>query len=152
MRTREQQEARWSSSGAVVSRARRAASPRVPTLPCVVIVDDDPLMRQGVRAALRGLCETVGLDSGEQLEEFLENVRPDLLILDVGLPGRDGFDLCAALRAQPRWRSLPVLFLTARGGIGPYERCLAVRGDAFLTKPVLSEEFVDTVIRLLPPA
>lgn len=152
MKSREQSAAHWSSSGAVVKRAPRATNPRIPAAPCVVIVDDDPLMRQGVRAALRGLCETVGLDSGEQLEEFLENVRPDLLILDVGLPGRDGFELCAALRANPRWRSLPVLFLTAKGGDGPYERCLAVRGDAFLAKPVLSEEFVDTVLRLLPPA
>lgn len=152
MRTREMQAARWSSGEAVVNRTQREAPARLPPPPCVVIVDDDPLMRQGVRAALRGLCETVGLSSGEQLEEFLENVRPDLLILDVGLPGRDGFELCEALRANPRWRSLPVLFLTARGGDGPYERCLAVRGDAFLTKPALCEEFVDTVLRLLPPA
>ncbi|MDX6768395.1 MAG: response regulator [Elusimicrobiota bacterium] len=115
-----------------------------------MIVDDDALVRAGVRASLRGLCETVALSSGEELEEFLDNVRPELVILDVGLPDRDGFELCAALRAAPRWRTLPVLFLTAQDGDGAYERCLAVRGDGLLTKPVTRAELVDTVARLLP--
>lgn len=150
MRSHEPRWPRWPYGAQADGPARRAPVAPPPP-PCVVVVDDDAVMRQGVRTVLRGLCETVGLSSGEELEEFLENVRPDLLILDVGLPGRDGFELCAALRARPRWRTLPVLFLTARGGDGPYERCLAVRGDGFLTKPVRADEFVETVLRLLPP-
>lgn len=150
MRTHEPVTARWTQTGPVVSRDGRHPTPRVPPPPCVVVVDDDALVRQGIRAALKGLCDTVGLSSGEELEAFLDSVRPDLIVLDVGLPGRDGFELCAALRGKPSWRSLPVLFLTARSGDSSYERFLAVRGDAYLTKPVRRDELVETVLRLLP--
>ena len=126
---------------------RRAAGP----LPRVVIIDDDGLLRESVALVLSGLCETIGLSSGAGLEDFLENARADVLILDVTMPGRDGFELCRALRSRPRWRSLPVLFLTGRRGEAAYERFLAAQGDAYLPKPFKGDELVETIIRLLPP-
>jgi len=117
----------------------------------VVLVDDDALLRESVALVLNGLCETIGLSSGADLEMFLENSNADLLILDVNMPGHDGFELCRRLRSLPRWRSLPVLFLTGRSGDFAYERFLAVRGDAYLTKPFKRNELIETVIRLLPP-
>lgn len=119
-------------------------------LPRVLLVDDDPLLREGVELSLRGLCEVIGLSSGDELEDIVESVEPDLLILDVVLPGRDGFDLCRQVRARPGLRSLPVIFLTGLKGEGAFERCLAVQGDAFLAKPFSRDELVETVVRLLP--
>ena len=119
-------------------------------LPRVLIVDDDALLRESVSLALSGLCETIGLSSGAELEEFAENSRLDVLILDVNLPGRNGFELCEAVRSRSRLRALPVLFLTGRGGNEAIERFLQVQGDAFLSKPLDRDELVDTVIRLLP--
>lgn len=123
---------------------QRAVKPRV------VLVDDDPLLREGVELTLRGLCEVIGLSSGAGLESFVDNVEPDLLILDVVLPGRDGFELCRRIRSRPRRRSLPVIFLTGLKGEASFARCLAVQGDAYLSKPFDSDELVETVIRLLP--
>jgi CheY-like chemotaxis protein len=134
------------SHGRPEKSARRAAY--LP--PRVVIVDDDALLRESVGLVLSGLCETIGLSSGLDLEAFLENTHADLLILDVTMPGRDGFELCRALRSIPRWRSLPVLFLTGCGGDIAYERFLAVQADAYLTKPFKRNDLVETVIRLLP--
>lgn len=153
MRQHESAGVRWSFGSSLVSRCRPRRITRTPacSLPRVLIVDDDALLREGVQRALRGLCETIGLSSGAGLEEFVENTSPDLLILDVALPGRDGFELCRSLRSRSAWRSLPVIFLTGRGGDGPFERCLAVQGDAFLTKPFSRDELAETVIRLLPP-
>lgn len=150
MRTHDSARLRRPHTGLVAERDERGLTPSVPPPPCVVVVDDDALIRQGIRAALKDLCDTVGLSSGDELEAFLENVRPDLVVLDVGLPGRDGFELCASLRRRASSRSLPVLFLTARAGDASYERFLAVKGDAYLTKPVRREELVEAVLRLLP--
>lgn len=147
------QKARWTSSDASVVPGRTGRLPRRsrPLAPRVLLVDDDAWLRESVALVLSGLCETIGLSSGLDLENFLENTHADLLILDVSMPGPDGFELCRRLRARPRWRSLPVLFLTGRGGDIAYERFLAVQGDAYLTKPFNRDELVDTVIRLLPP-
>lgn len=119
-------------------------------LPRVLLVDDDPLLREGVELSLQGLCEVIGLSSGDELEDIIESVEPDLLVLDVVLPGRDGFDLCRQVRSRPGLRSLPVIFLTGLKGEGAFERCLAVQGDAFLSKPFSRDELVETVVRLLP--
>lgn len=147
------QKALWSSRDASVLQDRPGKSKRrpQPRAPRVVLVDDDALLRESVALVLSGLCETIGLSSGSDLEDFLENAHADLLILDVNMPGPDGFELCRRLRSRPRWRSLPVLFLTGRGGDIAYERFLAVQGDAYLTKPFKRDELVETVIRLLPP-
>lgn len=146
------QKAHWSSGEASVIQERPGRTPRRarPVAPRVVLVDDDALLRESVALVLNGVCETIGLSSGSGLEAFLENSRADLLILDVNMPGPDGFELCRRLRSRPRWRSLPVLFLTGRKGDAAYERFLAVQGDAYLIKPFKRNELVDTVIRLLP--
>ena len=153
MKQHKQQAARWSSGGVSVTQGRHGKFPQRAAYPAprVVIVDDDALLRESVALVLNGLCETIGLSSGLDLEDFLENTRADLLILDVNMPGPDGFELCRRLRSRPRWRSLPVLFLTGRGGDIAYERFLAVQGDAYLTKPFRRNDLVETVIRLLPP-
>ena len=153
MRPLDPRSVRWSPGDARVSRGRPRKSGQGPKdrMPLVLIIDDDALLREAVEFTLRGLCETVGLSSGADLEEFIGNASPDLLILDVTLPGRDGFELCRALRADKRWRSLPILFLTGRRGEVAFDHFLSVQGDAFLTKPFESDELVETVIRLLPP-
>jgi CheY-like chemotaxis protein len=142
---------RWTGGGSILSVGRRMAARPELSAPRVLIVDDDPLFRKAVALILRGLCETVELSSGFELEEFLSSAPPEIVILDVNLPGRDGFALCEAMRSIPRWRATPVIFLTARKGDAAFTRCLDVCGDAFLTKPFEPDELVETVIRLLPP-
>ncbi len=130
--------------------SRTASFEKKSIAPLVLIVDDDPLIRRAVALTLQGLCETIELASGEGLEDFLKSAPLELVILDVNLPGRNGFDLCRALRASPGGRAIPVIFLTAKGGDRSFELCLAAQGDAFLTKPLKPAELVETVIRLLP--
>lgn len=153
MKQHNQKVARWSFGDVRMIQGRSRKAPRHAAFPTprVVIVDDDALLRESVALVLSGLCETIGLSSGLDLEDFLENTHADLLILDVNMPGPDGFELCRRLRSRRRWRSLPVLFLTGRGGDIAYDRFLAVQGDAYLTKPFKRNDLVETVVRLLPP-
>jgi DNA-binding response OmpR family regulator len=115
----------------------------------VLIVDDEPnivtslefLMRQ------RGYETRVARDGEEALEE-VGSWRPDLVLLDVMLPGRDGFEVCQKLRAGG-WTELKIVMLTAKGRDTEIEKGLALGADAYVTKPFSTAELVTRVAGLL---
>lgn len=76
--------------------------------------------------------------------------RPDLMILDVMLPRRNGFEVLKAVRSDPRLQAIPVLMLTAKAQ--PHDRALALEigVDAYVTKPFSNQDVVDQVRRLAP--
>jgi CheY-like chemotaxis protein len=80
---------------------------------------------------------------------LLRRAPPDLAILDIDLPGMDGLSLCAALRADPATRTLPLLALTAQAMKGDRERMLGAGFDAVVTKPIDIAQLLAQVDRLL---
>lgn len=110
----------------------------------VVVVEDDDRLRG---LLLRGLREAgfrvEGMIRATELLERLPQLRPDVLVLDVGLPDADGRDLCQALRAQGF--SAPIMFLTARDAVPDRLTGFAAGGDDYLTKPF---NFAELVARL----
>ena len=115
----------------------------------VLIVDDEPnivtslnfLMKQG------GFETSVARDGDEALSE-VERFRPDLVLLDVMMPKRDGFEVCQTLRAAGHTQ-LKIILLTAKGRESEITKGLAVGADAYVTKPFSTRELVDQVNRLL---
>jgi DNA-binding response OmpR family regulator len=115
----------------------------------VLIVDDEPnivtpiefLMRQ------RGYETRVARDGDEALSE-VESFRPDLVLLDVMLPRKDGFEVCQELRAGG-WSDLKIVMLTAKGRDIEIEKGLALGADAYVTKPFSTGELVARVAELL---
>jgi len=112
------------------------------------VCEDDDELRGIVRRALEqeGLAVEATGSGREALEVFAAR-RPDVLILDVGLPDADGRDVCAALRA--RSVASPVLFLTARDALPDRLSGFASGGDDYLTKPFALAELVARVHALL---
>jgi diguanylate cyclase (GGDEF)-like protein len=107
----------------------------------VLVLDDDPDAVRALGAALLGeQVEVVGLEDPYCLVEALTEHRPDLLLLDVEMPGPSGFDLCRIVRSMPEWRELPVLFVTAHSGAEFRVAAFQAGADDYLTKPVLREE------------
>ena len=110
----------------------------------VVVVEDDDRLRG---LLLRGLREAgfhvEGMIRATDLLERLPHLRPDVLVLDIGLPDADGRDLCQALRAQGF--SAPIMFLTARDAVPDRLTGFAAGGDDYLTKPF---NFAELVARL----
>jgi diguanylate cyclase (GGDEF)-like protein len=107
----------------------------------VLAVDDDP----HVLAVLRALLEPhdfrlTTLSDPRQFWETLEAVSPDLLMLDVDMPHLGGIALCRVVRNDPRWRELPVLFLTASTDADTVQRVFAAGADDYVSKPVLGPE------------
>ncbi|CCG02699.1 response regulator [Blastococcus saxobsidens] len=116
----------------------------------VLTVDDDSFVLDAVRALLtpQGL-QVHTLDDPRRLFEVVDDISPDLLVLDFDMPHANGVELCRALRNNARWTALPVLFLTARADPGTVQAIFAAGGDDYLTKPVLAAEFLGRVMNRL---
>ena len=114
----------------------------------VLVVEDDPLIAAGLAENLRAEGFNVDtLHDGNRAVEWFERSSCDLIVLDVMLPGRDGFEVCRALRAQGTMT--PVLFLTARGDPADRVRGLEAGGDDYLAKPFHLDEFLLRVRAIL---
>jgi DNA-binding response OmpR family regulator/HPt (histidine-containing phosphotransfer) domain-containing protein len=116
----------------------------------VMIVDDDSLLLDGVSALLsrQGIAVTTLVDPG-QFWETLENSMPDLLILDLDMPTHNGIELCQAVRTDPQWANLPILFLTAHTAAFAVDRVFAAGADDFVSKPVVAETLLTRVFNRL---
>ncbi len=114
----------------------------------ILVVEDDPFLAAGLAENLRAEGFAVDtLHDGNLAVEWFDHESCDLIVLDVMLPGRDGFAVCSALRA--RGTLTPVLFLTARGDPADRVRGLEAGGDDYLAKPFHLQEFLLRVRAIL---
>ena len=109
----------------------------------ILVVDDNETNRLLARSTLEDEGHRVVLASGgvEGVAVF-EREQPDCILLDVCMPDMDGFAACARIRALPRGKDVPILFLTALRDIETFDGALLAGGDDFLTKPVRPTELV----------
>ncbi len=103
----------------------------------VLVVDDNETNRLLVEETLGPAgYEIVAAASGAEALERFESTRPDCVLLDVRMPGMDGFETIDRLRQLPEGQETPVLFLTALRDLDTFDRALREGGDDFLTKPI----------------
>ena len=115
----------------------------------ILIVEDSPDNMKLFRTLLTMKHHAVvGLTSGEDLLPTIEQAQPALVLMDIQLPGRDGFGLLEEIRASPH-RALRVVALTAHAMAGDRERALAAGFDGYITKPIDIRSFPDQVARAL---
>ena len=116
----------------------------------VLVVDDELQNRELMEAILQDAGYAVFSASGGEEALALTNAeRPDLIILDLMMPGLSGFEVCARVKTDPQTGGTPVLFVTALNQIADKERALAAGGDDFLTKPLQYAELLARVEALL---
>jgi two-component system sensor histidine kinase/response regulator len=116
----------------------------------VLVVDDNLQNREVAEGHLVGAGYSVlQAESGAQGLTLLEAQRPDLVLLDVLMPGMDGFETCRRIRALPEIGETPVLFLTALGDLETHKAALDSGADDFLTKPLNRTELLIRVRSLL---
>jgi DNA-binding response OmpR family regulator len=120
----------------------------------VLIVDDDPDMVETVGMMLESKGYEVGKAyDGIEGDESIKNRRPDLLVLDVMMPRKDGYTLCAELKKNHATRDIPVILLTAVGEAVPtttYSHAdgMATEADDYIPKPVDTNTLVQSIERL----
>jgi CheY-like chemotaxis protein len=102
----------------------------------VLVADDESMLRQLIRAAFRGRpLRVLEAASGPEALAVTREERPDLVLLDVGLPELDGYAVCRALKSDPATAGIKVVMLTARAQRQDIERGAAAGADAYITKP-----------------
>jgi diguanylate cyclase (GGDEF)-like protein len=108
----------------------------VPQRPRILVVDDDPSVVELLRKFLEQEFDVSVAAHGEQAIELCRANPPDLVLLDVMMPGPDGYEVCRRLKADPMTRHVPVIFVTARNEIEEEIRGLEAGAVDFLSKPV----------------
>lgn len=116
----------------------------------LLVVDDDPIFLATLPPMLSpwGMRIT-GLDDPLRFWEVLKNVCPNLLILDVEMPHISGIELCQAVRNDPNWQELPILFLTAHQDVKIIQQVFAAGADDYLFKPVVAVELLTRITNRL---
>ena len=104
--------------------------------PTILIVDDVPGNIDVLAAVLRGEYKIKAATSGDKALALAHTFHPELMLLDVMMPGMDGYEVCRRLKSDPRPRDIPVIFVTALSDEGNEEEGFAAGGVDYLTKPI----------------
>jgi two-component system cell cycle response regulator len=120
------------------------------SVPKILIVDDEPINVKLVTAQLSPAgYETLGVYSGEEALEQVPLFQPDLILLDIMMPGIDGYEVLRRLKKDEKFRNIPVILITALDGLTDKVTGLEVGADEFLNKPVNAAELMARVKSLI---
>ncbi len=116
----------------------------------ILIVDDEP----SIVVPVQFLMQQQGYDvlvaeDGHDALDMIYKYQPDLVLLDIMLPGIDGYEVCEIVRLNPKLRDVKIIFLTAKGREVEIAKGLALGADAYITKPFSNAELVAKVKTVL---
>ncbi len=116
----------------------------------ILIVEDEP----NIVVPLQFIMKENGYEvsvafSGEEAVDAISTFKPDLILLDIMLPGIDGYELCQMIRQKPEWENIKIIFLTALGREADIAKGMALEADAYITKPFSNKEVVEKARQLL---
>ena len=116
----------------------------------ILIVDDEPnavvpiqflMQQQGYKVMIA--------ERGEDALDLIYQYKPDLVLLDIMLPGINGYEVCEIIRLNPNYRNVKIIFLTALGREVEIAKGLTLGADAYITKPYSNDELVAKVKEVL---
>lgn len=112
----------------------------------VLVVDDEPEITDIVETFLTESGYTVGVENNAQAAiEAAKKFQPDLILLDIMMPGMDGYSICNQIKAEPTLTHIPVIFLTGKDRNDDMGRSFKVGGDMFIKKPFSCERLLEIV-------
>lgn len=116
----------------------------------VLIADDNPQILELLEAYLDPLpLRVLTARDGQETLDIVRQQRPDLILLDIMMPRRSGFEVCRILKRDPRYQDLPIIMVTALNEVADMERARESGADHYLSKPVNKLELLDRVRQLL---
>ena len=118
----------------------------------ILMAEDNAVNRELLRELLESRGHTVSeACDGQEALDMVESEKPDVLLLDIGMPVLDGFAVVRKIRENPRLASLPIVAITAYAMQGDREKILSSKFDGYLSKPVNARSLDEELHRLLSP-
>lgn len=118
--------------------------------PKVLIVDDEPNIVLPLQFLMEQSNYIVSVaTSGEEALEKIIQFNPDLILLDIMLPGVDGYEVCEIVRLNPDWKGIKIIFLTAKGREVDVAKGMMLGADSYIVKPFANADLVAKVKELL---
>ncbi|KUK10272.1 MAG: Response regulator receiver modulated metal dependent phosphohydrolase [Clostridia bacterium 41_269] len=122
-------------------------------MPAILIVDDKKINRSLLKKYLlhAGYTEIFEAENGEQALEEARKIKPDLILLDIVMPGMSGYEVCGIIKRDPKLKNIPIIFLSVLSDVDNKIRAFEARGVDYITKPFEFEEVrarVQTYLRL----
>ena len=112
----------------------------------VLVIDDEPEITEIVEAFLSEAGYVVAAENApENAVKKVNEFTPDVILLDIMMPGMDGYDVCQQIKAQPNMAHVPVIFLTGKDRADDMGRSFKVGGDMFIKKPFSCERLLEIV-------
>ena len=119
----------------------------------VLIADDEPNIVVSLEYLLqRAGYQVIVARNGEEALASVALHRPDMILLDVMLPLKSGFEVCQKIRQTPEWQDMRIIMLTAKGRETEVSKGLALGADAYITKPFSTKDLMADISRLLGDA
>ena len=117
----------------------------------ILIADDEPNIVTSLEFLMRKCdYEVCVARDGDEALQLVEAFRPDLVLLDVMMPRKSGFEVCRRIRENPRLKPIRIVMLSARGRDAEIGKGMALGADAYVTKPFSTRELMAKVRELLP--
>ncbi len=117
-----------------------------------LVIDDCLVDRKAIEFSLhQSGFEVLTAQSEEEATEKLRQYKPDVIILDVLLPGRSGFEICRQFKSDPKTNKIPIIFCSSKGTELDKFWGLKQGADAYVTKPIVSQEIISTIKQVIDP-
>ncbi|ANA39984.1 MULTISPECIES: response regulator transcription factor [Geobacter] len=115
----------------------------------LIVEDEESLLKlESILLSSRGYA-VAGVTDGKAALDYIAATPPDLIILDIMLPGMDGFEVCRLIKADPSTRHIPVVMLTAKKSTQDREKGMDAGAAAYVTKPFKSARIIEIIQGLL---
>lgn len=116
----------------------------------ILVVDDEPDILKTVTFRLKKSgFEVITAEDGDRAVETAKNEMPDLILLDLRLPGKDGIEVCTELKSDDRYKGIPIILLTASSGMKE-EKLKTCMHDSFVLKPYQFDDLLKKIREFLP--
>lgn len=117
----------------------------------VLVIDDSKTIRRTAEMLLKNLgCEVITASDGFDALARIVDHQPQIILVDIMMPRLDGYQVCALLKNHSRFKSIPVIMLSAKDGLFDRAKGRVVGCDRFLTKPFTQEDLLDAIKAHLP--
>ncbi len=114
------------------------------------MIEDFAVIRRLIEVAIEPLGhQLTQVATGEQALAIIDDGRFDMILLDIGLPGVDGWEVLRKVRSMEEWASVPVVVVTAHGDQADEDRAMELGADSFISKPFRPSALVEAIARLL---